>query len=144
MTYQKCKMKTILLPYCLQHELPHDNTNKMTCAPSEDSDQPGHLPSLIRVFAVRSMGSEGPKVSSGGQGRLWSDWADAQADLSLPWEHSSFCWFCCSAAQWKMLQFLKGIFKSQYKSQHRNKSTYLDRQLWANSVDPSGSTLFTQ
>ena len=25
------------------------------CAPSEDSDQPGHLPSLIRVFAVRSM-----------------------------------------------------------------------------------------
>ena len=27
------------------------------CAPSEDSDQPGHLPSLIRVFAVRSMGS---------------------------------------------------------------------------------------
>ena len=31
----------------------HDKTNKMTCLPSEDSDQPGHLPSLIRVFAVR-------------------------------------------------------------------------------------------
>ena len=30
----------------------HDKTNKMVCAPSEDSDQPGHLPSLIRVFAV--------------------------------------------------------------------------------------------
>ena len=27
------------------------------CALSEDSDQPGHPPSLIRVFAVRSMGS---------------------------------------------------------------------------------------
>ena len=27
------------------------------CAPSEDSDQPGHPPSLIRVFAVRSVGS---------------------------------------------------------------------------------------
>ena len=26
-------------------------------APSEDSDQPGHPPSLIRVFDVRSMGS---------------------------------------------------------------------------------------
>ena len=25
----------------------------MVCAPSEDSDQPGHPPSLIRVFAVR-------------------------------------------------------------------------------------------
>ena len=35
----------------------HDKTNKMACAPSKDSDQPGHPPSLIRVFAVRSMGS---------------------------------------------------------------------------------------
>ena len=26
--------------------------NKMPCAPSEDLDQPGHLPSLIRAFAV--------------------------------------------------------------------------------------------
>ena len=33
---------------------PHrDKNNKMVCAPSEDSDQPGHLPSLIRVFDVR-------------------------------------------------------------------------------------------
>ena len=31
----------------------HDKTNKMICAPSEDSDQPGHPPSLIRVSAVR-------------------------------------------------------------------------------------------
>ena len=38
-------------------ELLHDKTNKMTCAPSEDSDQPGHLPSLIRAFAVCSMGN---------------------------------------------------------------------------------------
>ena len=29
-----------------------DKTNKMTFAPREDSDQPGHPPSLIRVFAV--------------------------------------------------------------------------------------------
>ena len=34
-----------------------DKTNKMACALSEDSDQPGHSPSLIRVFAVRPMGS---------------------------------------------------------------------------------------
>ena len=27
------------------------------CVPSEDADQPERLPSLIRVFAVRSMGS---------------------------------------------------------------------------------------
>ena len=37
---------------------PHRNkTNKMACAPSKDSDQPGHPRSLIRGFAVRLMGS---------------------------------------------------------------------------------------
>ena len=33
-----------------------DKTDKMACAPREDSDQSGHAPSLIRVFAVRSVG----------------------------------------------------------------------------------------
>ena len=37
------------------NESQHDKSNIMICAPSEDSDQPGHPPSLIRVFAVRSM-----------------------------------------------------------------------------------------
>ena len=31
------------------HRPPYDKTNKMACAPSEGSDQPGHPPSLIRV-----------------------------------------------------------------------------------------------
>ena len=57
------------------------------------------MPSLTRVFAVRSKGSCGPNVSSCGQRRLWSDWADAQADLSLRWEHRSFCLFCHAVAQ---------------------------------------------
>ena len=35
------------------YEPPHDKTNKVVCASSEDSDQPGHAPSLIRAFAVR-------------------------------------------------------------------------------------------
>ena len=34
-----------------------DKTNKIICAPSEDSDQPEHLPSLIRVFAWRTVWS---------------------------------------------------------------------------------------
>ena len=34
----------------LKNEPQHDKSNKMTCAPSEDSDQPGHPPNLIRVF----------------------------------------------------------------------------------------------
>ena len=47
-----CTPRPRLLP---RTEPPHDKTNKMACAPSEDSDQPRHLPSLIRVFAVRMM-----------------------------------------------------------------------------------------
>ena len=35
----------------------HGKTNDMACAPSEDSDQPGHQPHLIRVFAVHSVES---------------------------------------------------------------------------------------
>ena len=61
----------------------------MTCA-SAQSDQ--SLP-------LCSMGSLGPKLSSCGQRRLWSDWADAQADLSLCWAHMLLCWFCHEAAQ---------------------------------------------
>ena len=36
------------------------------------------------------------------QRRLWSDWANAQADLSLRWAHMPFCWFCHAAAHIKM------------------------------------------
>ena len=38
--------------YARKSEPPHDKTNKMACAPSEDSDQPGHPHSMIRVFAA--------------------------------------------------------------------------------------------
>ena len=33
------------------------NLGKIICAPSDDSDQHGHPPSLTRVFAVHSVGS---------------------------------------------------------------------------------------
>ena len=35
--------------YFIKYEPPHDKTNKMACAPRKDSDQPGHLPSLISL-----------------------------------------------------------------------------------------------
>ena len=57
-------LKTDFLVTWLVYWVPHDKTNKMTCVPSEDSVQPGHPPSLIRVFAVRSKGSKGPNLSS--------------------------------------------------------------------------------
>ena len=39
----------------------------LACAPIEDSDQPAHPRSLIRVFDRSSMGSLGSIVSSGGK-----------------------------------------------------------------------------
>ena len=84
-------------------ESPHDKTNKIACAPSEDTYQPGHPLSLIKVFSVRSVGSWGPNVSLCWQRRLWSDWADAQADLREA--HMSFCWFCHAVAQFIIRSF---------------------------------------
>ena len=44
------------------------------CAPSVDSDQPGHPPSLIRVFAVRVKKLWTLSYPLSAQRRLWSDW----------------------------------------------------------------------
>ena len=63
------------------------------CAPSEDSDQPGHPPSLIRVLTVHMKKAWILSYPLSAQQRLWSDWADAQADLRLRWAHSPFVGF---------------------------------------------------
>ena len=70
------------------------------CTP-EDSDQPEHLPSLTAsLSAWRMLGS---LATHWAHSKDWSDWADAQADLSLRWVHSHFVGFVmrqlkCSAA----------------------------------------------
>ena len=66
-TQKKKQTKVTLIS---KNEPPHDKTNKMACAPSDNSDHPGHPPSLIWVFAVHSMGSKEPKLPSWGQRRL--------------------------------------------------------------------------
>ena len=63
------------------------------CALSEDSDQPGHPPSLIRVFAVRMKKACVLSYPLSAWRRLWSDWSDAQADLILRWAHTHFVGF---------------------------------------------------
>ena len=70
------------------------------CAPSEDSDQPGHPPSLIRVFAVRMKKAWFLSYPLSAQRRLWSDWAGVKADQSLRWEHSHFVAFVMSRLIW--------------------------------------------
>ena len=73
------------------NERQHDKTHKITYVPSGHSDQPGHLPSLIRVFAVRIRRNSGSLATHWVDSKDWSHWADAQADLRLRWAHMSFC-----------------------------------------------------
>ena len=72
------------------------------CAHSNDSDQPWHPPSLIRVFAVRMKKALVLSYPLSAQQRHWSDWADAQADLSLRWAHSHFVGFVMSRLTFKL------------------------------------------
>ena len=57
-----------------------------TCS---DSDKPAHSRSLIRIFPGSILDSQGCKVSSCRQQRLWSDCTDVQADQNLCWVHMS-------------------------------------------------------
>ena len=64
------------------------------------ADQPGHLPSLIRVFAIRMKKPWILGYPLSALRILWSDWLYAQADLSLRWAHRSFCLFCHEAVHY--------------------------------------------
>ena len=80
--------------FCFVNEPRHDKTNKMSVRPAKT--QISLPPCLIRVFAV---GMKKPCVLSyplSAQRRLWSDWADAQADLHLHWVHTHFVGFVMS------------------------------------------------
>ena len=84
----------------------------LICSPTTDTwtasgqnQQSGFCapPRLISVWADQSLAVRMKKAwvliyPLSAQRRLWSDWADAQADPSLRWAHMSFCWFCHDAA----------------------------------------------
>ena len=83
-------------------EPPRDKTNKMACAPSEDSDQPGHQPSLIRVFAVCMKKAWVLSYPLSAQRRLirlggCPGWSESSLGAQ------SFCWFCHEVAHPKVL-----------------------------------------
>ena len=55
-----------------------------------------HTPSLLTVFTVRMKKALVLSYPLSAQRRLWSDWPDAQADLSLRLAHSHFVGFVMS------------------------------------------------
>ena len=63
-------------------------TNKMSVRPAK----------TIRVFACAQWVAKDPSFLHA-DSEEWSDWADAQIDLSLRWADMPYCWFCHVAAQ---------------------------------------------
>ena len=73
-----------LIPYLNKKICAASRQNQQSeCAPSEDSDQPRHPPSLIRVFAVRMKKAWVLSYLLSSQRRLWSDWADGRTATLL-------------------------------------------------------------
>ena len=73
----------------------HDKTNKVTVRPAKSQISLGICP----VWSKSAVRMKKPWVLSyplRAQRRLWSDWADAQADLSLRWAHTYFVGFVMS------------------------------------------------
>ena len=83
----------------INNEPQRQKTYPLKCALSEDSDQPAHSSGLIRGFRSACAFTHSDeysywahfwcKVSSYGQQRLRSDYANAQANLNLCWPHMS-------------------------------------------------------
>ena len=95
------------------------------CAPSEDSDQPGHPPSLIRVFAVRMKKPWVLSYPSSAQRRLWPDFANVQADLSLRWAHSHFIGFVMSRLIFHLTSFVAFYCRVQLQVLQRGAPSFL-------------------
>ena len=90
----------LILQLCRQIWTVSWQNQQTDCAPSEDSDQPGLQPSLIRVFAVRLKKHWVFSYPLSAQWRLWSDWVDALTDRSLRWPHSQFVGFAMRRLIW--------------------------------------------
>ena len=68
-----------------------------------------------RVFVVRMKKAWVLRYLLSGQRILWSDWADAQADLSLRWAHSHFLGFVMS----RLIYLHWWLYSSQLKWRER-------------------------
>ena len=76
----------------------HDKTNKWNVRPAKTWISLGIRPvwSESSLSAWRKLGSLTTHLA---YREDWSDWADAQADLSCRWAHMPLCWFCHEVAQ---------------------------------------------
>ena len=101
-TQIRCHLKAVHSVYTKWAATWQNQQNE--CAPREGSDQPGIHP-VWSVFAVHMKKAWVLSYQLSAQRRLWSDWADAQADLSFRWAHCHFDDFVMSRL--KLIQLNK-------------------------------------
>ena len=110
----------------------------MAWASSEDSDQLGHPPSLTRVFVVRMKKAWVLSYPLSGQWRLCSDWANAQADLSLCSTHSLFVGFVVWRLKCRSRQSQQ---RSQpYSRKKRKREKIFRHKMWTHKYTASNAT----
>ena len=73
------------------YKLALDKTYNKTYVTRKDSDQAVQPPCMARLLVHSSLDSLEAVEGTCNQRRLWSDCADAQADLWLHWSHKSYC-----------------------------------------------------
>ena len=110
----------------------------MTVRPAKTPGQPGHPPCLIRVSAVRMKKAWVLSYPVSAQRRLWSDWADVQADLSLRWAHSHFVGFVISRLNYDSNQTRKTEVIQQWVSFRQSCPSKFN--FLKSTSDSSGST----
>ena len=80
------------------YESPRDKNNKVSVHPAKTQISLGICPVWSESLLCAQWVAKGPSFlhadsKASGQRSLWSDWADAQADLSLRWAHTHFVGF---------------------------------------------------
>ena len=77
------------------HEPRQDRTNKMTVLPAKTQISLG-IRSVWSESSLSTLRSLGSLATQWAHSENWSDWPDAQADLSLCWAHNDFVGFVMS------------------------------------------------
>ena len=94
-----------------KNEPRHDRTNKVTVRPAKTQISLGICPVWSESSLCAQWVAKDPRflhVDSDDSG--WSDWADAQADLSLRWAQSHFVGFVMSQLKYWKLTFFVEVF----------------------------------
>ena len=110
----------------------HDKTNKVAVHPAKTQISLGIRPvwSGSSLSAWRKLGSIATLWAQ--QRRLWSDWADAQADLSLRWVHSHFVGFVMLRLIWlhdAVCPWQQTMFSVETKSTFKTIESHLNSHM---------------